>query len=84
MTSLKQLKHAFEQTPLPPYRTYFMDAPIHINFKETYGERISYLPIFLLEFWNSPGKIDVSVLQNKARKALLKSGIQKWSNIIDK
>ena len=50
MTSLKQLMHAFEQTPLPPYRTYFMDAPIHINFKETYGERISYLPIFLLEF----------------------------------
>ena len=43
-----------------------------------------YLPISRLEFWNSPGKIDVSVLQNKAWKVLLKSGIQKWSNVIDK
>ena len=28
--------------------------------------------------------VDVNLLQNKARKALLKSGIQKWFNIIDK
>ena len=28
--------------------------------------------------------VDVCLLQNKARKALLKSSIQKWFNLIDK
>ena len=52
-------------------RKYFIDAPIH--FKETPGEPKLYLPISRLEFWNSSGKIDVSVLQSKTR---LKLGIQ--------
>ena len=51
--------------------------PRYMNFKETNGERILYLPIARLEFLNSPGKIDVYVLQNRARKTLLKSVIQK-------
>ena len=48
-------------------RKYFIDAPIH-----TFQPKL-YLPISRLEFWNSSGKMDVSVLQNKTR---LKLGIQ--------
>ena len=51
--------------------------PRYMNFKETNGERILYLPIARLEFLNSSGKIDVYVLQNRARETLLKSVIQK-------
>ena len=76
--------HAFEQTPLPLSTHIYFRMPRYTHFKENPGERILYLPIFHLEFWNSAGKIDISVLQNKARKAFLKSVIQKWSNVIDK
>ena len=52
-----------------------MDALIHSFQRDT--QRALYLSISHLEFWISVGKIDVSVLEDQARKALLKSGIQK-------
>ena len=76
--------HALEQTPLLPYLCVLNGCPDTQISKRPLESAYYISRSQVLSFENSPVKIDVSVLQNKAWKACLKSDIQKLSNLIDK